>query len=93
MKQIAFAYVALLLVMSVIAFVLYGFDKRRAQSGGRRVPENTLQLIALLGGWPGALAGQQTFRHKTKKLSFQIVFWLCVVLHLLIVAGVIYLLR
>jgi uncharacterized membrane protein YsdA (DUF1294 family) len=26
------------------------------------VPENTLHLMALLGGWPGALAGQGIIR-------------------------------
>ena len=93
MKQIAVAYAAILLVLSAAAFFLYGFDKRRAQKDGRRVPEKTLQLIALFGGWPGALIGQQFFRHKTKKISFQIVFWLCVILHLSIVAGVVFLMQ
>jgi len=35
----------------------------------------------LLGGWPGALLAQQRFRHKTRKLSYQAVFWLIVLLH------------
>ncbi|MGV8663884.1 DUF1294 domain-containing protein, partial [Pseudomonas aeruginosa] len=34
-----------------------------------------------LGGWPGALVAQQVFRHKTRKLSFQLVFWGIVLLH------------
>ncbi|WP_147463771.1 DUF1294 domain-containing protein, partial [Pseudomonas amygdali] len=34
-----------------------------------------------LGGWPGALLAQQVFRHKTRKVSFQIVFWLIVLAH------------
>lgn len=46
--------------------------------------------MALLGGWPGALLGQRQFRHKTKKLSFLIVFWLVVVLHVAIVASAAY---
>ncbi|MET0656988.1 MAG: DUF1294 domain-containing protein [Steroidobacteraceae bacterium] len=35
-----------------------------------------------IGGWPGAWIAQQTLRHKSSKLSFQIEFWLCVVANL-----------
>jgi uncharacterized membrane protein YsdA (DUF1294 family) len=37
--------------------------------------------MELVGGWPGALLAQQVFRHKTRKLSYQVVFWTIVVLH------------
>ena len=93
MKQIAITYLVVVLVLSLVAFVFYGFDKRRARTDGRRVPEKTLHLLALLGGWPGALMGQRVFRHKTQKLSYRIVFWLCVMLHMVIVAGVVYMLQ
>jgi len=76
--------------MSLACFVAYGWDKRRAANGGRRVPESTLQLLAFFGGWPGALIGQRHFRHKTKKLSFLIVFWVVVVVHVAIVGSVAY---
>ena len=42
-------------LVSIVTFVVYGFDKRRAVHGGRRVPERTLHGLELLGGWPGAL--------------------------------------
>ena len=45
--------------MSAVTFMAYGWDKRRARTGGRRVPERTLQTLALLGGWPGALLGRR----------------------------------
>lgn len=83
-------YLAVVAIMSLVAIVAYGFDKRRAQTGGWRVPEKNLQLIALAGGWPGALAAQQLFRHKTQKLSFRLVFWLMIALHLTAVGGVAY---
>ena len=70
----------LYLALSLLTFVFYWFDKQQAQRGGQRTPENTLHLLSLLGGWPGAVFAQQILRHKTKKQSFRQVFWLtCVV--------------
>ena len=83
-------YLVCVLVMSGICFAAYGWDKRQAVVGGRRVPERTLHILAFLGGWPGAWMGQQRFRHKTKKLSFLIVFWCVAGLHVAIVGSVAY---
>ncbi|WP_165233576.1 DUF1294 domain-containing protein [Aquisphaera insulae] len=69
------------LVASVLAFVIYGLDKAAARANTRRVPESTLLAIGLLGGWPGARIAQQVFRHKTSKTSFQVAFWITVVLN------------
>lgn len=71
---------------SLVAFALYGFDKAAAGACRQRTPENTLHFVALLGGWPGALAAQQRFRHKTAKTSFQWVFWATVIVNLAVVA-------
>ena len=68
-------------VVSVLAFVLYWRDKRQAQTEGRRTPENILHAVELAGGWPGALIAQQVFRHKTRKVSYQVLFWAIVLLH------------
>jgi uncharacterized membrane protein YsdA (DUF1294 family) len=68
-------------LMSVITFVAYGIDKRRAERGKRRVPEQTLHVLELLGGWPGAALGQTFFRHKQQKLSYMFVFGVIVLLH------------
>lgn len=81
-------YLCLVLLLSGVCLVAYGIDKRRAGAGERRISEFTLQALALFGGWPGALVGQRLFRHKTRKISFQLVFWLLVVLHLGLVAAV-----
>lgn len=67
--------------MSAITFLTYWHDKRRAGRGRWRVPEATLHGLELLGGWPGALVAQQVFRHKTRKVSFQVLFWLIVASH------------
>lgn len=66
---------------SLLCFALYWRDKSSARSGGQRIPENTLHLVELAGGWPGALVAQQAFRHKTRKGSYQLAFWFIVALH------------
>jgi len=38
--------------------------------------------MEFLGGWPTAFLAQQVFRHKIRKLNYQIIFWLIVVCHL-----------
>ena len=86
-------YLLIVFLMSVIAFLTYGFDKRRAGLGGRRISERSLHLMALFGGWPGALLGSQMFRHKTQKLGFRVVSWLVIALHLSVVGGVAWLMN
>ena len=87
--QVPVLLAALYAGLSVVTYFLYWLDKAAAQRGTRRTPEKTLHLFALLGGWPGALAAQRQFRHKTRKQPFQAVFWVTVVVNL---AGVAWLL-
>lgn len=68
-------------VVSLLAFLLYWSDKRKARADHWRTPENVLHAVELAGGWPGALLAQQLFRHKTRKVSFQLLFWMIVLLH------------
>lgn len=78
---------ALYLVMSVVSFLTHRRDKResmRKSGRPRRVPENTLHLQEIFGGWPGALLAQRIYRHKTLKLDYQYEFWLIVGIHLLL---------
>lgn len=65
--------------ISCCGFFLYGRDKSAAQTGKWRIRESSLHLVGLLGGWPGALLAQRFFHHKTRKTSFQVLFWLTVV--------------
>jgi len=72
---------ALYPLVSLISPLLYWQDKRQAQGNAWRTPEKVLHASELLGGWPGALVAQQLLRHKTRKLSYQLVFWGIVLLH------------
>jgi uncharacterized membrane protein YsdA (DUF1294 family) len=55
---------------------MYAADKNAARNFNQRTPENTLHLLSLLCGWPGALFAQQLLRHKSQKTSFRNLFWL-----------------
>ena len=72
--QLVYLYAA----MSAAAFFLYVKDKKAAEWGGWRTPEQTLHLVSLLGGWPGAGLAQSFLRHKSKKLSFRVIYWVTV---------------
>ena len=65
-------FIAAWVVMSIVAYFVYGYDKMQAKRGGWRIPEKTLLLLSLLMGAPGALAGMYTLRHKTLKPKFTI---------------------
>ena len=68
--------------VSIISFVAYYLDKNAAEHGGWRIQENTLHILALLGGWPGAYAAQRIIRHKTIKEPFRQVFVVSVILNI-----------
>ncbi len=71
-EELLWIFAAFLIVMNVIGFAVFGYDKRCAVRHRWRVPENTLFLIALLGGSLGSYAGMKVFRHKTRHLKFRI---------------------
>lgn len=89
-KYLALAYIVAVVILSAVTFAAYGWDKRQAKTEGQRIPEKRLHLLAFLGGWPGAIVGQKTFRHKTQKLSFTILTWAAAILHAFIVFGCCY---
>jgi uncharacterized membrane protein YsdA (DUF1294 family) len=66
--------------VNLATFTAYLYDKSVAASGTAlwRVPEAVLHLLALVGGTPGAFAGQRLLRHKTRKEGFRIWFWVIV---------------
>lgn len=74
-------------VLSLVTFAAYGLDKRAARRSAPRTSEQNLLTLGALGGWPGALVAQQTFRHKTRKRSFRRAFWTTVVVNILVLAA------
>ncbi|WP_271311514.1 DUF1294 domain-containing protein [Yersinia intermedia] len=81
-------FVMWILLTNALTLVVYGVDKMAARKAWRRVPESTLLMFGLVGGWPGAIVGQHVFRHKTQKQPFKTYFAISVILNILIVVAV-----
>ena len=74
-----------ILLMNAASYWSYAQDKEAAQTGARRVPEQTLHILSFLGGWPAAWLAQQKLRHKTQKQPFRKVYWFTILLNILLV--------
>jgi len=73
---------ALYVLASVVSFAMYAADKAAAKAGRWRTSESSLLLVGLACGWPGAMVAQTLLRHKASKPSFQLRFWISVLLNI-----------
>ena len=69
------------LVIGLVTFLVYAKDKRAAINSNWRVPEKTLHILSVAGGWLGALIAQDKLRHKTQKQPFRSIYWLTVAMN------------
>lgn len=63
------------LVLNLFTFYAYWQDKHAATQGQWRTAEQTLHMLGLVGGWPGAWFAHQILRHKSAKQAFRSVYW------------------
>lgn len=68
MSELLIVYVV---AVNVVAFVVYGVDKYKAQKAKWRIRESTLLLLAAIGGSAGAWLGMKIWRHKTRHAKFR----------------------
>ena len=73
MLQLPVIILSYLIVINLIAFILYGIDKKRSIRKEYRISERVLLWMARLGGGIGCWLGIKVFRHKTKHTKFRIV--------------------
>lgn len=69
---------------NILLFTLMAIDKQKAKLRQWRISEKTLFILALIGGSIGGILGMYTFRHKTKKLKFKILYPLFLLIHIII---------
>ena len=72
-------------IINLVTFMVYWRDKVAALNGTRRIPNALLLNLSVLCGWPGALIGQEIFRHKTRQFWFQLLHTATVVINLCVV--------
>jgi len=59
-------------IINIIGFLSMGFDKFKAKHEMWRTKEQTLFVIAIIGGSIGSILGMYIFRHKTQHTNFTI---------------------
>ena len=84
---------AALPILNLLTFWVYWNDKHAAQTGRWRTQEDTLHLLGLLGGWPGAWFAHQILRHKSRKAEFRAAYWRTVLIHCTALIGWLFWLR
>ena len=78
---------AYFILANLLSFLLYGYDKLKSLKSGkniRRVSENKLLLSTFAGGDIGSIIAMLIFRHKIKKPSFLIKFFLIIVVQIIL---------
>lgn len=72
MWQTLLPYILIYLaIINLVAFILFGVDKKRARRQEWRISEKSLFLPALLFGSVGAILGMHLFHHKTRHWYFR----------------------
>ena len=75
-------WVIVLAAVNIAAYFLMWQDKQRAIRQQWRIPERTLLLLSLLGGFIGIHLGRQHFRHKTQCWYFSLTMIISAILWL-----------
>ena len=72
------------MILNLLTFIIWGYDKFRATFQQWRVPEKTLTLLIIVGGGLGALLGITVFRHKSRKPHFNYLSLTFILVHLIL---------
>ena len=86
-KEHSFRLFFYYLAISLLCFFAYGLDKYLAKKGAWRLAEKYLHFSSLIGGWPGALIGQEIFHHKTQKKSFRLLFCITLLINVVVLVS------
>ena len=72
------------IVINIITFLVFGYDKWQAKNNKRRISEFHLLLLTAIGGTIGGLLGMNFFKHKTNKFSFILSFYAIAILQIVL---------
>lgn len=84
MTNLFIGYIALLLFASIITYLTYSLDKRKAVKGTWRTKEKTLLLMSFFFGAFGGILAMYAKRHKNKHWYFVFVNFFSIIIHLVL---------
>ena len=87
MKDLNILHIVLiyLVIINVVTFFMYGFDKWKAKKSKMRIRETALLGLAVLGGSIGAWLGMKVWHHKTLHKKFHYGVPAIIIIQLLII--------
>ena len=80
-----------LIIINIVTFLVYGIDKWKAKKSLWRVRENSLLMLAILGGSIGAWLGMKVWHHKTQHKKFRYGIPAIIIIQLVIIGFSLYL--
>ena len=92
MKDINLLHIVLiyLVIINVVSFFIYGFDKWKAKKSKMRIRETALLGLAVLGGSIGAWLGMKVWHHKTLHKKFRFGVPAIIIIQLLLIGYLLY---
>ena len=72
MSFLVYIFVIYLVIINMLAFIVTRYDKIASKAGARRVNENALILIGLMGGSPAMYITMKLIHHKTRNSLFMV---------------------
>jgi len=70
---------AYLIIINVISVLVFSMDKFQAKNNKRRVPENILHLLELVGGVFGIIVAMYLIHHKSSKWQYYIITYIILI--------------
>ena len=80
-----------LIIINIVTFLVYGIDKWKAKKSLWRVRENSLLMLAVLGGSIGAWLGMKVWHHKTQHKKFRYGIPAIIIIQLAVIGYLLYL--
>ena len=72
------------IVINIITFLVFGYDKWQAKKNKRRISEFKLLFLTSVGGTIGGIVSMYLFKHKTNKFSFILAFYAIAILQIVL---------
>ena len=82
--------ILLMLTWNLHTFLFMGIDKYKAKHDKQRISEKNLIMCAMLMGGAGVALGMWAFHHKTKKIKFQILVPVAMIVNAAVIYGLFY---